>query len=325
MPPRRRAANLGFCNGCDEPFKDGDSWIQCAACTKWLHRKCTDLNDLQFDAMVDTSKQQKQKNSLKFFCELCDGTVTDILSNFQKYKKMENELKKVRVEIDSKIEEFNSRLMKCEASQNQTVTLAERVKKKSKLTKTTPTVEIRNLEEEREIERRKCNLIIYGVPEPTSAELEDKLEEEYAYICEAYKKTVSFERGHIKDMFRLGKKQQEKDRPLLIKFHDEDSKMEVLKASGDLKLKINHEVIKVYAANDMTQKQRSEFKKLKQELKTRKDNGEEDIGIRGNKVVKLQLFRKRQANRTRIIWASNIKKRETSKQGTELTEQEEPK
>ena len=311
---KRRGKNLGSCNDCDVPFKDGDSWIQCRACCYWLHRKCCGLNDVQFDAMVETSKQQdaKKKNSLMFFCTLCDGTVTDILSNIQKYKKMDIELKKVRNEIDTKIEAFNTRLTKCETSQNQTVTLAERVKKtEQKLTKATPVADI---EEEREIERRKSNLILHGIPEPTSKDLEDKLEEEYAYICEAYQKTVNFERDHIKDMFRLGAKQEDKTRPLLIKFHDEDSKSEVLKASGDLKLKIDHEIIKVFASNDMTQKQRNEIKKLREELKARKDRGEKDIGIRGNKVVKLQLFRDRQANRTRVIWASSIKKRGVSKQ-----------
>ena len=203
------------------------------------------------------------------------------------------------------------------------ITLAERVKKtEQKLIKTAPAV---NSEEQQDIEKRKNNLILYGIPEPESTELEDKLEEEYMHISEVYKDTVNLSREAIKDMFRLGRKKREtenqeaenqensnvsKPRPLLIKFHDEDSKTQVLKVSGDLSLKINNEKITIFAGNDMTQNQRTELKKLRDELKKRKDRGEKNIGIRGNKIVNLQFFRDKQANRSRVIWATHIKKKQ---------------
>ena len=273
---------------------------------------------MQVDAMVEAAEEERKTGkpmSIMWFCELCDGTITDILSNFQKYQKMEIELKKIQTDIDNKLEAFDKRITKCEASDKQNITLAERVKQtEKKLTTTIPAIDI---EEQRNIEKRKTNLILYGIPEPESTEIEDKLEEEFIHIQETYKQTINLTRPDIKDMFRLGKKNSEnrqeteaKARPLLIKFHDEDAKLEVLKASSDLSLKLNNEKIKIYAANDLTQKQRGELKKLREELKTRKDRGEKDIGIRGDKVVKLKFFREQQANRSRVIWATHIKKKQ---------------
>ena len=320
--PRKKPET--FCGSCDLAVKEDQSYVQCNACSEYLHRKCTKLSNVQFEAVVEASQNEVKtgKKSLIWCCQVCDGTMTDILSSFQKYKKMEQTLKKIqedsrlelknmRDEMDEKLEVFVARLAKCESIEKKSLTLADRVKKtEQKLNNTVPAKES---EEQRDIERRKNNLILFGIPEPVSKNLEDKLEEEFLHINDIYKETVNLSRSNIKDMFRLGKKNTEsvkKPRPLLVKFHDEESKLQILKVSGDLSLKVDNETVTVYASNDMTQQQRADIKKLRKELKSRKDAGEEGIGIRGNKIVNIQFFRDKQASRSRIIWATHIKNRE---------------
>ena len=44
-------------------------------------------------------------------------------------------------------------------------------------------------------------------------------------------------------------------------------------------------MINVSATHDKTKKQRDDYKKLSSELKERKENGEENVGIRNNRIV----------------------------------------
>ena len=124
MPPKTRTNKKDeYCGTCDLLIKETDSYIKCSACPNWLHRKCTKLSDLQFDAIIESDKIAKKtgKKSLIWCCELCDGTITDMLTNFQRYKKMELELSKIRDETKEEINEmkaqlqaFNSKLVKLE-------------------------------------------------------------------------------------------------------------------------------------------------------------------------------------------------------------------
>ena len=87
--PNTRSDKGSHCGKCDT-FEKNDSWIKCSACPNYLHRKCSKLSDLQFDAIIESLNIEKKtgKRSLIWCCELCDGTVTDVLSNLQKYKKI---------------------------------------------------------------------------------------------------------------------------------------------------------------------------------------------------------------------------------------------
>ena len=63
----------------------------------------------------------------------------------------------------------------------------------------------------------------------------------------------------------------------------------MLKQTGDLKLRWNNEIRRIYASIDRTEKQRKEHSRLVKELKDRKEAGEVNIGIRDEKIV--QIFR----------------------------------
>ena len=62
--------------------------------------------------------------------------------------------------------------------------------------------------------------------------------------------------------------------------------MEILRKNNDLEItNKNFEDIKIYVTTDKTIKQRELEKALREEIKTRKNNGEKDLVIRNEKIV----------------------------------------
>ena len=306
------------CSSCDHPFDKKDGWIQCSACLEYLHSRCSGLSRLALEVMDEEAKKPKtKKNKLRYTCEVCDETVTDLLTNFQKFKKMNNtlsemtnEFKQIRHDLDNKIENLNKRMTKCEEATQKSAGLSARVKKTEEKVENSG---VADLEEMREIEKRKNNLIFFGVPENDNEELEDIIEEEFSDIQKILENKAQFDWEDITDMFRLGKKPEteaEKPRPLLIKFQDEDVRGKILKVSGDLKLMVNNEVVPIYVSMDKTPKQREDYKKLRAELKRRKEKETKNLVIRGNKIVELEFFQERRARSTKNILA-NIRKKKT--------------
>ena len=299
------AAKCGF---CDAGFKkQNDPGVKCDACKRWYHFRCTNATETTLAALkeVDTNKL----TGFRWFCQLCDGTVSEILSNLQKYKKVDLEIKKIR-----------ARMSKCETEGKNSDKLIKRVEKAELINHTV----VVDLEEQKNIEWRKKNIIFFGVPEVDSEDIEEELNLEFKMVQHALtgKETIAHE--EVVDILRLGKKLESnatKPRPLLFKMDTEENKQRILKATGDLSIKANNEKIPIYASNDPTKKQRDELNELKAQLKKIKEKGEENIGIRGNKIVKLHFFRERRENRTRNIWA-RIKNKKSEQEELEEREEE---
>ena len=86
--------------------------------------------------------------------------------------------------------------------------------------------------------------------------------------------------------FRLGKATPNKIRPLLINTANVDTKMNVLKSAHCLRLitKFNN----IYVSPDRTRQKRESFRKLRVELKQRKEGGEPNLIIRNGRIVTKQ-------------------------------------
>ena len=73
------------------------------------HFQCSGLSEAEFDFASG-----KTKAALKWYCSLCNDHASDILSNFEKFKKMNNEIKTMKTKIDKKFLDFEVRSKKCE-------------------------------------------------------------------------------------------------------------------------------------------------------------------------------------------------------------------
>ena len=135
--------------------------------------------------------------------------------------------------------------------------------------------------------RRANNLILYNVPENTSAIIDERVKHDLVTIKRVFDdKNLHIKSKDITNVFRLGKDQNKgHPRPVLVKFSKEEIKKNVLSHCKDLKLKVNNENIPIYYSSDRTVKEREERRKLVEEMKRRKSNGENQIGIRNGKIV----------------------------------------
>ena len=135
-------------------------------------------------------------------------------------------------------------------------------------------------------EKRKCNLILYNIPETTtSVESADGVKKD----SETFKELVSsiMDKGisnlQIIKAIRLCKLTSAKPKPLLISIHDELCKREILRSA--YKLSKTPKWSNIYVSPDYTRKERETNKVLREELKRCKENGEVNLGIRNGMIV----------------------------------------
>lgn len=120
---------------------------------------------------------------------------------------------------------------------------------------------------------RGKNIIISGIPEPKAKSSNERREEDK----EAVKKiisTLSIDSLEPEKIFRLGKYQSTKIRPLKVCYGSQNIAINILRCKDNLKA----DDIKIYS--DQTPQQQAYMKSLKEELKRRTASGEANIAIK---------------------------------------------
>lgn len=125
--------------------------------------------------------------------------------------------------------------------------------------------------QEREIRRK--HLIIIGIPEIKTTDKKERIKYDLEESIKISKLVESTCQGPVRTM-RLGKYEAEKTRPLKAIFNS----AEEVKAILSNKENIEDDNIKIYS--DRTPQQQKHLKDLKEELKTRTQNGETGLKIK---------------------------------------------
>lgn len=135
-----------------------------------------------------------------------------------------------------------------------------------------------DVEETLEIERRKLNIVIHGVPD---IDAEKDLESVEEIMGEGLH--MDFDR-HIDKMMRIGRLTEGRPRPLRILLKSIDSKKEILSRAKSLK--DSEKFKRMFISPDLTRKQQAYDKELRTQLKKFRDDGETDVRIKFGKIVK---------------------------------------
>ena len=138
------------------------------------------------------------------------------------------------------------------------------------------------LEEEKDVESRKGNIILYRVPEDRTDDLATRNEKDKVYVKDLLDSVfdIRCQQGDIIKMYRLGRWSGDGSapRPLLVGFSQVDMKSRVMGALRQLK-EADQRFKNVSISNDLTPKQREEIKKLLADAKKEHaDNSSEDVG-----------------------------------------------
>ena len=199
----------------------------------------------------------------------------------------------MKAENEVRLSEIEKRLTLCEvANQRGDVkkSIEEEVRKSSE----------KDSEELALIKSKEQNLVYFNIPEKDDESIAERMKHDYKILCEAYDQNI--DNKEISSIFRVGKKDDNRARPLVVKFATVDIKNKILKKSGDLKIKRGNENLSVYVSIDRTKDQREKHRKLVEELKKRRrETGDLNLVIRGEKIV--QNF-PRETGAQRITWAS---------------------
>lgn len=137
------------------------------------------------------------------------------------------------------------------------------------------------LDEVEDRERRRNNIVLFGLPEQESGTAEARKEHDKGLLEEVFE-ALDCGEVEIDSFHRLGRVVEGKTRPVKAVLHTREGKTEVLRNSRSLR---NTDKFKrVFVSNDKTKLQQSEWNNLRKELAERKEAGEDAI-IYGGRVV----------------------------------------
>ena len=175
-------------------------------------------------------------------------TIKELLESSM--KTIGSDIKSVESNIKSAVEEVANRV----------ATIEQRV---SEVEKMSTENKAGTLKELYEMDEKRSNVVVFGIPEPVSsgeASPRDKDTKEVDSIFQA----VTGQKKAFEIKFRIGKKQEGKARPIVVKLRDQNHKEEILNSSANLR---NHGQWKdVYIRPDLTKCQREFIKKQEEEL-----------------------------------------------------------
>ena len=141
------------------------------------------------------------------------------------------------------------------------------------------------MEEQREIDKRKNNLIIVNMKESTRVEIEERKYDDLTAARTLFERVVSLDQGDVVEPVRLGRMGGNLPRMLRVTVKSEEKKKEILRKAHELNSSVTDSKKKVYINSDYTQKQRETYKALRAEKHRRTEEGEQNLVIRNGKIV----------------------------------------
>ena len=277
--------NKDICTICENQVKAREKGIGCEKCDQWWHIKCLNIKEDHYDFIC----------SNKELCYICKDCKNKPKKEDEPNSTLLNQMSQIMEKIN-KVIENNDRVLKSNCD------LELRVKKlekegsvKEEQVKHIVNKSVNDLiegkmkgitEEIEERERRKENIIIVNIPESNKDTPEERLKEDTEKIKKLFEKVTTVESDTIKKITRIGKKEDKKSRLIRVQLNSQEKKSELMKKQRELNNEETKPRDRIYINNDLTNTQREEDRKLRQELQQRKKDGETNLKIRNGKIIK---------------------------------------
>ena len=145
--------------------------------------------------------------------------------------------------------------------------------------------------EQMEKVQRKKNVVVYNLPESEEEQARDRYKED-EIACRKIFEIMEMENIEQKQLIRLGKREEYKIRPVLVKLKDEEAAKEDLVRAK--RLRFSEQYAGVFISKDLSRAEREREKNLRKELKElRKNETEEEwYKIKNGKIVKERIERR---------------------------------
>lgn len=312
------------CKVCEKrPFKNERIFI-CDVCNEWICKDCSDISESVYElaskqqlkinfvcslcneqlpkireCLKLAARQQKMEEEISHLKNCIEANTNCIKENSENNTDVKERLEKVEKMLGLDTNQLSNEDYPSLFSINATTkTLAEKISNQESTTNEL-NEQFQKQQEIKSEEKRQAarahNLIIYGIPEEEDGEKE-QMEQDFLTLRNLLAERVSIKGSDISDIVRLGAKKEDKTRPVKITCTSIEKRKEILTSNKNLRIedenfeycgcKINPgNHIHINITNDKTQKQREEESKLREELKRRRNNGEQVI-IKQGKIVK---------------------------------------
>ena len=273
---------------------------ECEVCAFWFCGKCTHLKQ-------DALKALHACKGIHWYCDGCEasavGAVTNMKYKLGKRSPEEFLNQKIIDQIDMAFTAFESKIRNSATVVEETMkkSYADVVKKldekvEAQVVIARPTAldaqpnsdaHLRELQDRQE---RRENLIIFGIPESESENRDSRKTHDEVHFQTICQDGMDIE-VEILHSTRLGaKKGGGQARPLRVKLRDERMKMNILRNAKNLARSDDQLLTQVYIKKDMTFTERQEDRKLRDELRARREEIRQNGGdahwiIRRGKVV----------------------------------------
>lgn len=288
-----------ICGFCDRNIHANANAIECSLCKHWYHANCVGLNKATLQHYV---QEQKKSNGHKWLCENCQDVDNQTDINVTLGSQIHNVTEDARIEAifvkhfssfktdllqsietcTAGLTELKSRVAELEMENRTLKECLANIKVNGEVG-TSQIDELYTIEKSvRELEdrnKRKCNLIIYGIPENAVNDDSNRSDDENA-VKDAIRFLLPDHAVNSLHPKRLGKYDRGKrtPRPLKITLENEKAVFDAIKKGSDLK---KHTVFSgIYISSDKTILQRTLYRMVKEDLQKRTADGEEGLKIR---------------------------------------------
>jgi len=268
---RANMANESECLGCGQKFKQKDCSLQCTVCGLWAHKTCSGVTNDFFKCL---SEQFKATGRAYWACRSCHAYAEGMSHRLKQLEKKADDAIKMGEANAKEIESLKDDLHRRDTATEKRIQTGEEAV----------------LEEMDERERRRKNVVLYGVKESDEADGRQRMEDDKRKLNTIF--TVIDVNLSVEDDLefcrRLGGR-GDTARPLLCGFYTDWSKQTLLKFSKRL---AETDYSEVSVAPDLTKQQRKEEANL--EAEATKRNGELTEDDRAKNLMWLVVGRKGQ-------------------------------
>ena len=134
-------------------------------------------------------------------------------------------------------------------------------------------------------EKRKNNIVVHNLPEAEANSHAERMEQDRSKFTQLVKDEFHLI-VRVTKSFRIGKAVAGKNRLLIVTVDGEESKWDILRQAPRLR----HSELwpRVYLSPDLTRSESEEGRKLREELKRRKDSGEQNLMIKNHRIVEIR-------------------------------------
>lgn len=278
------------CGRCKLIVRSVDNGLECDGCGVWFHAGCEGVTQEKYKFL------EKYKDTL-WFCKKCHMKVVAKNAETQKLRDENHELRREVAELKALNENLISKfeeLWKGKEEEIVEITTKKVLKvlssKESEMTIAQHAVEkvLEVIEEREEKEKKKNNIVVFNLAESIKETVTERKEEDKIRLDTVIQGSLKIEDYEIEDIYRVGRPDQNKPRPTIVKLKEGRAKWEIIKNAQRLREDPNQDNRKVGIAPDMTRKEREENRKLREELQRKRDGGGRWIIKRG-KIVNLDV------------------------------------